>query len=177
MDRNSRAVLKRLNRSKFPWNVDRGVGSGNRVLVGGQDTHGKGHFWGTLMLGHAQTCPRSISSTSFARGQQRCGLRIPVYRSKLSLYASVWVYPDGSRCCVRLAFLHSVSVLQISDRFTFWPKRPTSKNVGTFPPRTLSTRKSPSKTFGPIPNLNPSLTLHSSRHPMYKWLAPFAGDV
>jgi len=63
MDRNSRAVLKRLNRSKFPWNVDRGVGSGNRVLVGGQDTHGKGHFWGTLMLGHAQTCPRSISSS------------------------------------------------------------------------------------------------------------------
>jgi len=138
MDRNSRAVLKRLNRSKFPWNVDRGVGSGNRVLVGGQNTHGKGHFGGTLMLGHAQTCPRSISSTSFARGQQRCGLRIPVYRSKLSLYASVWVYPDGSRCCVHLAFLHSVSVLQISDRFTFWPKRPTSKNVGTFPPRTLT---------------------------------------
>jgi len=44
----------------------------------GSHCHGKGHFLGVI-LAHVRTCPRSTFSTIFTRGQQRCGLWLPVY--------------------------------------------------------------------------------------------------
>ena len=51
--------------------------------VGVRLPHGKGHFQGSYL--GIPDLPRSIFSTLFARGHQRCGLWIPVYCRNLLL--------------------------------------------------------------------------------------------
>jgi len=60
------------------------VGPKEPLFGGGPDPHGKGNFWGVI-LGHAQSSPRSILSTLFAWGQKQCDLWLPVYCSNFLL--------------------------------------------------------------------------------------------
>jgi len=70
-----RAVLKRLNRSRCRSGCD-SWGQRKHVRVGPEFRRE-----GALLeprLGHAETCPGSLFSTLFARGQERCGAWLPV---------------------------------------------------------------------------------------------------
>ena len=66
---------------------------GVRITITGRSTL-VGHI-----LGHTRTCPLSIFSTVFARGQKLCGFWLPVYRSKLlSLLCSLQTHVKSKNC-------------------------------------------------------------------------------
>ena len=53
---------------------------GNYILGGGSDASTERDTYWTYKFGHTHTCPRSIFSILFVRGQERCCLwHIPVY--------------------------------------------------------------------------------------------------
>ena len=74
-------ALKRLNQLRRCLGR---VNSWNSALVGApaQIPSREGALL-EVILGHAQTCPRSVFSTLFTRGQERRGLWLPVYCSNL----------------------------------------------------------------------------------------------
>ena len=60
--------------------------------------HTRDTFGGSVLVGPAQTCRRSIFSTVFVRGQQRCGPWLPVQCSNLFILPAHPTFFSSSGC-------------------------------------------------------------------------------
>jgi len=66
-----------------------------------------------IIFGHAPICPRSMFSTLFARGLNRCGLWLPVYCSNLLLNVADNLNGFAAKEKCHQLQIHSSHVLKI----------------------------------------------------------------